>query len=131
LIARIGWSHFSKVCFICMRCVLRLYSSTCIAVVEANSASHSSSMAFSCAATTASSETRLVMPSTLESKEHIEDPIACITSTAEQIAAFKDSISACKSTNQKMRQRILFPEIKSNDYLQPNIPMPLQLLEDG
>ena len=30
-----------------------------------------------------------------------------------------------------MRQRILFPEIKSNDYLQPNIPVPLQLLEDG
>jgi hypothetical protein len=30
---------------------------------------------------------------TLGSKEHMEDPIACITSTAEQIATFKDSIS--------------------------------------
>jgi hypothetical protein len=36
---------------------------------------------------------------TLESKEHMEDPIACITSTAEQIAIFKESISVCKSIN--------------------------------
>jgi hypothetical protein len=31
---------------------------------------------------------------TLGSKEHMDDPIARITSTAEQIATFKDSISA-------------------------------------
>lgn len=31
---------------------------------------------------------------TFESKEQMEDPIACITSTAEQIATFNDSMSA-------------------------------------
>lgn len=33
---------------------------------------------------------------TLESMEHIEDPILCITSMAEQTAAFTLSVSACR-----------------------------------
>uniref|UniRef100_A0A7C9CEL8 Uncharacterized protein n=1 Tax=Opuntia streptacantha TaxID=393608 RepID=A0A7C9CEL8_OPUST len=51
-------------------------------------------MALSCPASAASSETKPFASSTFDSTELMEEPIACITSTAELIAAFKESMSA-------------------------------------
>ena len=60
--------HLGK-SFTCIRCVRRLDSCTSSSAAIAKSSLHSSSMTFSCAATTESSEIKYVLSSTLESIE--------------------------------------------------------------
>ena len=55
---------------------------------------------------------------TLGSKEQVDDAIACITSTAEQIATFKESISACKkqTSYNSSFQKIKFNYLYTNQH---------------
>lgn len=77
-----------------MSCVLRLDSWTCSAAAVAKSSLYSLSKVLSLAATAESSVTRECVPCNFDSKWQMDDPIACIMSTAELTAFLTVSTSA-------------------------------------
>ena len=89
--------------------------------VDANRFSHLPSIYFSFAAITARSETSLFISSICECREQIDDPIVCITSSAEDIANFRVPRSTFdnKSVTKIQSLQSLYEKVKPNTFVPP------------